>query len=101
MRISDWSSDVCSSDLVVMRLELLADGVALALDRLAAGRIDGNDSGDLPLDGAHRRRARIEVAAFAGAEFRVVGIGEKARRLLARVAQPNQLPAFLFIDEIP
>src|SRR3546814_4629664 len=32
MRISDWSSDVCSSDLVAALTEVLADGARLGLD---------------------------------------------------------------------
>src|SRR3546814_19115996 len=31
MRISDWSSDVCSSDLLCVRITVLATSVALAL----------------------------------------------------------------------
>src|SRR3546814_11099784 len=39
MRISDWSSDVCSSDLIT--------GVAVALDAPQAGALDGLDHGRL------------------------------------------------------
>src|SRR3546814_11867884 len=40
MRISDWSSDVCSSDLLRLRLfKLLFDGCAIARQTLNAGRI--------------------------------------------------------------
>src|SRR3546814_18130504 len=35
MRISDWSSDVCSSDLAVDRIDL--DVAALAVDHVAVG----------------------------------------------------------------
>src|SRR3546814_12068940 len=44
MRISDWSSDVCSSDLQIARLLILilARQAALHLDRLGAPREDGD-----------------------------------------------------------
>src|SRR3546814_5529008 len=52
MRISDWSSDVCSSDLLGARLQVggLLDeegcGRGLGFEREAAIRIDGNDRRD-------------------------------------------------------
>src|SRR3546814_19245527 len=43
MRISDWSSDVCSSDLVIVVLVAIALGVAgLLIDRSGAGDLIGN-----------------------------------------------------------
>src|SRR3546814_14641208 len=38
MRISDWSSDVCSSDLIDQRLRLVLDLPNLVVDRLEASR---------------------------------------------------------------
>src|SRR3546814_19803279 len=37
MRISDWSSDVCSSDLLALRIHRKIDDLGLLLDRLGAG----------------------------------------------------------------
>src|SRR3546814_8195993 len=66
MRISDWSSDVCSSDLVVLQAgDLVARGnatpagdgeglAAIALERIAFGRSDLQDvSVVLGDDGVH------------------------------------------------
>src|SRR3546814_9028529 len=37
MRISDWSSDVCSSDLIVARQDRMDEGVGLEADRREMG----------------------------------------------------------------
>src|SRR3546814_11902280 len=67
MRISDWSSDVCSSDLRLSagrRLEDRHDGRARPLDRRARGDEDlglpglGDDPGELQ----PRRRAALAFA---------------------------------------
>ncbi len=62
---------------IVVRLELLADRVALALDGLALVRIDADQGGDLRLDQLDDRLVGIEVAALAGAEFGIV-VGESS-----------------------
>src|SRR3546814_8311420 len=57
MRISDWSSDVCSSDLHISR--------PLGCRRLPAMRPlteDGLDAGDVPADFAHPGRV-LELTA--------------------------------------
>src|SRR3546814_11638384 len=50
MRMSDWSSDGCSSDLAVRLLEVGAAGFFEPLD--AAGGIGQADFGELRVDGA-------------------------------------------------
>src|SRR3546814_13611790 len=58
MRISDWSSDVCSSDLAVVIIFVLRDPVgaeaALGAERAAARRQTGIDGRVLPLRGAEQ-----------------------------------------------
>src|SRR3546814_8575289 len=60
MRISDWSSDVCSSDLgALRRLQVLGDGLGVAADRLhqLLALLDRRRllrSGDLEADGLGR-----------------------------------------------
>src|SRR3546814_5653113 len=60
MRISDWSSDVCSSDLgALRRLHVLGDGLGVAADRLhrLLALLDRRRllrSGDLEADGLGR-----------------------------------------------
>src|SRR3546814_20591143 len=92
MRISDWSSDVCSSDLSRPSLHLLADGALL--DALLGGRVvhdavdvdawqvhvvrvDGADLDDLfdldDADLARHRAGRVEVARSL-AEQQVAGL---------------------------
>ena len=57
---------------IVMRLELLSDRIALALDRFSLHRIDAHQLGDLVLDLPHHRMLRVHVAALAGAIFRII-----------------------------
>src|SRR3546814_4264613 len=89
MRISDWSSDVCSSDLVAgnraeafeidapgfeivgMRLEFLAERIALPLNGLAMGGVDADKGGELRVDPRDERVGSIQVACLAGAEISV------------------------------
>src|SRR3546814_11465747 len=98
MRISDWSSDVCSSDLAIggevrslrveiigVRLELLTHGVALPLDRFAIGGVDAEKLGQLAVDGHDEGVGWITVAGVAGAEIAIalgdcVGGGEAGGR---------------------
>src|SRR3546814_9438423 len=68
MRISDWSSDVCSSDLYLGGLE--AEGQAI-FDEVLAGKHD---------DGAAYRIARV---------YRVAGEKEKARVIFERYLAAN------------
>src|SRR3546814_9719074 len=53
MRISDWSSDVCSSDLALRKLVPRADGEAVvaAVDAVAHGRAQRARNVPLVLDG--------------------------------------------------
>src|SRR3546814_18796777 len=52
MRISDWSSDVCSSDL-----ELDRDGITVTIQRWTEGRIASGDSETYHRSGDQWRRA--------------------------------------------
>src|SRR3546814_8148755 len=63
MRISDWSSDVCSSDLV--RLKLFGDGVA-ALKRYRAFNDSTLTLGKLRDDGKGGAIARFEEVTEIG-----------------------------------
>src|SRR3546814_3307756 len=66
MRISDWSSDVCSSDLVRPRSDhahLAADDVEQLRQLIDAGPTDEvSDSGDAPVS-PRRRLTAIGIAA--------------------------------------
>src|SRR3546814_11258115 len=88
MRISDWSSDVCSSDLVVLQAgDLVARGnatpagdgeglAAIALERIAFGRSDLQDvSVVLGDDGVHAaiRTGTLDAEPFLRSEERRVG----------------------------
>src|SRR3546814_5735473 len=74
MRISDWSSDVCSSDLAAARVMQAYAGMATAMDReigrlvahlKATGQYDNtvfvflSDNGPEPTDPYNRLRNRI------------------------------------------
>src|SRR3546814_15441881 len=62
MRISDWSSDVCSSDLLTVDLGLPQhrDDVVLRIDAAVFKRVlDAVDDAPQPLDAVERIRRRI------------------------------------------
>src|SRR3546814_6097203 len=58
MRISDWSSDVCSSDLVEVRQAALEEARQHAADRMG---IPQQHEAVARLDGAQRRRDLVVV----------------------------------------
>src|SRR3546814_20634528 len=102
MRISDWSSDVCSSDLraigvpigavrveiVGLRLELLPDVIALALHRLAIFARDAGEVVEAIVDGDHDRVAVVEVAGRAGPKRLVaIRIGDRRGAPVAEIGR--------------
>src|SRR3546814_18200335 len=99
MRISDWSSDVCSSDLQALRL---AQGPVRGAERVAAG---GGDVAQGRREGDVGRRAQEAVHALAiGIELEAhhvagVDLEQVAREVavgvvvLAGVANPLQAGA--------
>src|SRR3546814_2393534 len=85
MRISDWSSDVCSSDLHDQRAHLLALEIVAHLDRVA-----GDDPEPLqPLDPAlHRGPRQLQPARdFGGGRARV--LAQQRQQGLVRAGQPH------------
>src|SRR3546814_3186044 len=63
MRISDWSSDVCSSDLRDLREQLVADRVAQrVVDRLEAVEVED-----------HQRAARLRLDRMAERAAEILG----------------------------
>src|SRR3546814_21147604 len=75
MRISDWSSDVCSSDLMV-EMRQVADADRAAADLVLIGRADAAPGG-ADLAGARRSFAqRYEVAVKGQDQRAIVGDGE-------------------------
>src|SRR3546814_11358194 len=74
MRISDWSSDVCSSDLVLtayQQVQTLKSAVEPAADRALSAARDGYQTGKfdfLNLLDAQRTRFEIEVQLAAALE---------------------------------
>src|SRR3546814_11305891 len=70
MRISDWSSDVCSSDLAALREAKLT----LGLVRHAAMRIGGQPPGDV-LRLAEGFEEAVSVSQLSAGKFKVWGAG--------------------------
>src|SRR3546814_5747707 len=82
MRISDWSSDVCSSDLPLLALHLAQGGVAGdagGIDQDVERAVRGDDVFDQPAAG-------VEIGDVAGGEMDVEAGGFPAERLDAFVA---------------
>src|SRR3546814_15646485 len=105
MRISDWSSDVCSSDLVVLQAgDLVARGnatpagdgeglAAIALERIAFGRSDLQDvSVVLGDDGVHAaiRTGTLDAEPFLSGD---AGEAEAAAESPSRRFPPLSVPA--------
>src|SRR3546814_14183138 len=71
MRISDWSSDVCSSDLRGARRPVIAGGAQLAVGRLASDAVEGGPRGAIIVQAprgetAHPRTLRRPGALAVG-----------------------------------
>src|SRR3546814_10368769 len=82
MRISDWSSDVCSSDLIEARRRRLLDHLLMASLRrtVALEEVHGVAvvvAEDLHLDMARRRQAALQQDMLVAER----GLGLAARRL--------------------
>src|SRR3546814_17304800 len=93
MRISDWSSDVCSSDLFAGRIEAEEPAVGAGLELIAGTRVIDRHR---PVEVSERQRSRhlaprCDVAALCGAaevldmrdpsrtdEERTLGLGGEA-----------------------
>src|SRR3546814_11687112 len=95
MRISDWSSDVCSSDLVDRRIaqaDLVGEAVgrlhreARAVQRLVQRDIAGGD-------GARRGMADFLVEAEVLAEIARIGLGRHAAPRLFVLSSPDLIRA--------
>src|SRR3546814_1405655 len=96
MRISDWSSDVCSSDLHVLEEEVL-DGLVEAIDRQRADAREIPFGGDVEL--IRDRWFQIRIAAGGGELKRVAvearlevipAIGERRPRQRPRSGEAEQ-----------
>src|SRR3546814_9822267 len=79
MRISDWSSDVCSSDLAVSRVKVLVAG-DIMLDRYWFGEVDRISP-----------EAPVPVVRVARREDRLGGAANVARNIVALGAQASLL----------
>src|SRR3546814_3501419 len=71
MRISDWSSDVCSSDLLIGHRRLLAP------DRTGPGRVAAEAGDDVDVELRHQVAERADVD-LVGREARLKGAGGAA-----------------------
>src|SRR3546814_14157648 len=83
MRISDWSSDVCSSDLddALQTVELAFDEAEIGQDHVDAGIIRIGE-GDAAID--HQPLAAAAVAIDVHADFARAAEREKQERLEER-----------------
>src|SRR3546814_17690829 len=84
MRISDWSSDVCSSDLVVVEPQAGSVGEVVALAGVVGHRPGGVDEGAL-----HERRTRPARLVGAGRGIDREQLVVSGDHLLARAVEPE------------
>src|SRR3546814_6132500 len=95
MRISDWSSDVCSSDLVALGIDARAagkraDGRQRAAEVAAMPEVLAERDG-LP-DELHQRGAlRLHGTPGGPAGRQLVGVAMAARQLRAEEGRPGHL----------
>src|SRR3546814_16460834 len=96
MRISDWSSDVCSSDLPAPDVEADRDSVAVLGDRLGAplGLLEGGGADvDPAAAGIHRGLERLVVAdAAAHLDLDVEGADDLGLQLPVVAASEGGVP---------
>src|SRR3546814_6405207 len=79
MRISDWSSDVCSSDLLRRQARQLGDGKAIAAVRRAIGTLVQEDEVALPLARPDMMQGQRVEPFGKPRQFMLMG-GEQAAR---------------------
>src|SRR3546814_18359460 len=84
MRISDWSSDVCSSDLIDAAYFRLAGGIERWLYRLVR-KHGGHPSGGWPFDFRH-------LHAKSGSQASYSDFALDLRRIAHRQSLPGHLP---------
>src|SRR3546814_1078346 len=98
MRISDWSSDVCSSDLsnkaAVVFVQRIGNDLQFVLEFLrfgVGGSVVGGTLGQLPPCQRHRRGGQARIQMYEGA---AVGFINSVRRgILASYRQGKQIGA--------
>src|SRR3546814_1569391 len=92
MRISDWSSDVCSSDLDGQHTYVLEDGLAhAALDRLGAGAV-GDGMGQDEVDAVARKDQAADARGGVHADGDGAEAGAQHRGQKAAVAGEDDPP---------
>src|SRR3546814_15876806 len=95
MRISDWSSDVCSSDLQAGQSTAVRNGVKAARAAWIA-TLDGdgqNDPADIPKLLAARDKAPSQVKLFAGWRVnRRDSFNKRIRSVIANAVRNRLLP---------
>src|SRR3546814_21110637 len=94
MRISDWSSDVCSSDLLASALLGLSDP-RRPLRRLRPAAGAGGGVASRPARGCRLRPPRQSPGAPSALEAH--GLSEVRRRRRARYRNPGHLRRFLLV----
>src|SRR3546814_9961089 len=94
MRISDWSSDVCSSDLGIDELGEAHDPAERLLDRLVVG--DGGAQGGAVQAG---QAAGVALAESLGPGGRRIEIVDESGRVGAGI-EVDQVPAGQFAESI-
>src|SRR3546814_10696201 len=99
MRISDWSSDVCSSDLRVVeagcRAGILQRGFRLVPGRVAAGAL-GRTVGEFHLDISKTHiciNSRQQVAEFLALRDDLVLVDRKSTRLNSSHSCASRMPS--------
>src|SRR3546814_4337516 len=80
MRISDWSSDVCSSDLRGARRAVIAGGAQLAVGRLASDAVEGGQRGAIIVQAPRGETAHPRTLRRPGA-LAVGTVGREAQRV--------------------
>src|SRR3546814_8656846 len=95
MRISDWSSDVCSSDLLGLASDALGVGVGIDTGTVSFGEF-GHSHRDLTAIGSVvNRAARAQAAAATGQILVTRAVYEKAKgEIFAERGTDFQLKGF-------
>ena len=92
--------NLADMEIIMMALELLADGIALPLQRFALAGLHAHQFANPAVDAVDEGMPAVKIAAFGRAEVGIVSRGQQSRRFTIRIDHRDQAAAFFDAQEI-